>query len=44
MDEKLKERLNRILDRITSTELLTNSGLVNEISFYIFDYPPEAEL
>ena len=44
MDEKLKERLNKILDRITSTELLTNSGLGNEIGFYIFDYPPEAEL
>jgi hypothetical protein len=44
MDEILKERLNKILNRITSTELLTNSGLGNEIGFYIFDYPPEAEL
>lgn len=39
-----KERLNKILDRLTSDELLSNSGLGNEIGFYIFDYPPEHEL
>jgi hypothetical protein len=44
MNDALKERLNKILDRITSPEFLTNSGLGNEIGFYIFDYPPEYEL
>ena len=39
-----KNRLNKILDRLTSDELLSNSGLGNEIGFYIFDYPPEFEL
>lgn len=36
-----KNRLDKILDRLTSEELLSNSGLGNEIDFYIFDYPPE---
>ncbi len=40
----LEERLNQILPRITSRELLHNIGLGNEIGFYIFDYPPEREL
>lgn len=44
MNDALKERLNKILDRITSPEFLSNAGLGNEIGFYIFDYPPEAEL
>jgi hypothetical protein len=39
-----KQRLDKILDRITSEELLTNKGLGDEIGFYIFDYPPEYEL
>ncbi len=39
-----KDRLNKILDRLTSDELLSNSGLGNEIGFYIFDYPAEYEL
>jgi len=39
-----KNRLDKILDRLTSEELLTNKGLGNEIGFYIFDYPPEYEL
>lgn len=39
-----KTRLDKILDRLTSDELLSNSGLGNEIGFYIFDYPPEFEL
>ena len=39
-----KNRLNKILDRLTSDELLSNSGLGNEIGFYIFDYPPEYEM
>jgi hypothetical protein len=39
-----KKRLDKILDRLTSDELLSNKGLGNEIGFYIFDYPPECEL
>jgi len=39
-----ESRLDKILDRITSNELLSNTGLGNEIGFYIFDYPPEYEL
>lgn len=44
MNEALKERLNKILDRITSPEFLSNTGSGGEIEFYIFDYPPDAEL
>jgi Domain of unknown function (DUF1788) len=44
MNDALKERLNKIMDRITSAEFLNNSGLGNEIGFYVFDYPPEYEL
>lgn len=44
MNEKLKERLNNILPRIESQDFLENKGLGNEISFYIFDYPPKEEL
>ncbi len=44
MNEKFTDRLNQILPRIKSQELITNSGLGNEIGFYIFDYPPEEEL
>ncbi|MBP1152765.1 DUF1788 domain-containing protein [Methylocaldum sp. RMAD-M] len=44
MVETFEERLNRILPRLTSTELLNNKGLGNEIGFYIFDYPPEREM
>ncbi len=39
-----KTRLDNILDRLTSDELLQNKGLGKEIGFYIFDYPPEHEL
>jgi len=38
------ERLNQILPRLTSKELLNNEGLSNEIGFWVFDYPPEFEL
>ncbi|TDP83775.1 uncharacterized protein DUF1788 [Aquabacterium commune] len=44
MSRTLAERLNLILDRITSEEFLQNQGLGNEIGFWIFDYPPECEL
>lgn len=44
MNDKLKERLNQIIPKIVSKELLNNMGLGNEIGFYIFDYPPKEEL
>ena len=44
MNDGLTERLNQILPTITSDACLRGTGLGNEIAFYIFDYPPEAEL
>ncbi len=44
MNQQLKDRLNQVLPRLQSDELLQNSGLGNEIGFYIFDYPAEDEL
>ena len=44
MSQDLNERLNQILPRLTSTDLLTNQGLGNEIGFWIFDYQPEDEM
>jgi hypothetical protein len=44
MSDQLTERLNRILPKLISDELLTGSGLGNEIGFYVFDYPAEDEL
>jgi hypothetical protein len=44
MTDHLTERLNRILPKLISDELLSGSGLGNEIGFYIFDYPAEDEL
>lgn len=43
-NEQLRDRLNRVLPRLQSSDLLNNKGLGNEIGFYIFDYPPEHEL
>lgn len=42
--DSFEARLNQILPKLTSPELLHNIGLGNEIGFYIFDYPPEREL
>ena len=44
MSDHLTERLNRILHKLISDELLSGSGLGNEIGFYVFDYPAEDEL
>ena len=41
---RFNERLNQILPRLTSPELLRNQGLGNEIGFWIFDYPAEYEV
>jgi hypothetical protein len=44
MSDRLTERLNAILPKITSPDFLSGQGIGNEIPFYVFDYPPEAEL
>lgn len=44
MKNDFNQRLNKILDRITSDDFLHGKGLGNEIPFYAFDYPPEREL
>ena len=44
MSDHLTERLNRVLPKLISDELLSGSGLGNEIGFYVFDYPAEDEL
>ena len=44
MSDRLTERLNAILPRITSPDFLSGEGIGNEIPFYVFDYPPEDEL
>lgn len=43
MSDALDERLNQILPRIISDDFLNGRGIGNEIAFYLFDYPPEAE-
>lgn len=42
--KRLYERLDEIQPKIESEDFLKNQGLGNEIGFYVFDYPPEAEL
>ena len=44
MTDRLTERLNAILPKITSPDFLSGQGIGNEIPFYVFDYPPEDEL
>jgi hypothetical protein len=44
MSDGLIDRLNHILPTVTAEAFLSGKGLGNEIAFYIFDYPPEAEL
>lgn len=44
MSQTISERLNQVVNRLLSKELLSNSGLGNEIGFYIFDYSPSDEL
>lgn len=40
----IRERLDKILEKIQSPSFLANKGLGNEIGFYIFDYDPRDEL
>lgn len=44
MSDHFRERVNRILPRITSADFLANKGLGNEIGFWVFDYPPKQEM
>jgi Domain of unknown function (DUF1788) len=44
MSDPLTDRLNKVLPRLVSDDLLGGSGIGNETAFYIFDYPPEDEL
>ena len=44
MTDDFHDRLNGILPRLMSEELLTNKGQGNEIGYWIFDYPVEREL
>lgn len=44
MTSDFNERLDKILDRLTSDAFLQGKGLGNEIPFYAFDYPPQREL
>ncbi|WP_275272076.1 DUF1788 domain-containing protein [Limnobacter sp. P1] len=41
--DTLDERLNRILPTLTSEKFRENRGLGNEVPFYAFDYPAQAE-
>lgn len=40
----LDERLNKILEKVTSDDFLGGQGLGNEVPFYAFDYPPQDEM
>ena len=40
----LDERLNKILDKLTSDDFLGGQGLGNEVPLYAFDYPPQDEV
>lgn len=39
-----EERLNQVLPRLASSDVLDNKGAGGEIGFWIFDYPPEREM
>jgi hypothetical protein len=44
MKSDFNQRLDKILDRITSDDFLHGKGLGNEMPFSAFDYPPDREL
>lgn len=44
MNDDFRNRLNKIIGRLSSDEFLTNKGLGNEIGFWIFDYPADREM
>jgi hypothetical protein len=39
-----EDRLNQVLPRLASADVLDNKGAGGEIGFWIFDYPPEREI
>lgn len=43
MNTKFEERLNQVLPRLVSPDVLSNQGAGGEIGFWVFDYPPERE-
>ena len=44
MTESFEERLNHVLPRLLSRDVLHNQGAGGEIGFWIFDYPPADEM
>ena len=44
MTASFEERLNQVLPRLASPDVLDNKGAGGEIGFWIFDYPPENEM
>lgn len=44
MTASFEERLNHVLPRLVSPDVLDNKGAGGEIGFWIFDYPPEDEM
>jgi hypothetical protein len=44
MTSRFEERLNQVLPRLVSPDVLSNQGAGGEIGFWIFDYPPEQEM
>ncbi len=44
MTMQFEERLNHVLPRLASTDVLDNRGAGGEIGFWVFDYPPEREM
>ena len=44
MTAQFDERLNQVLPRVLSSDVLDNRGAGGEIGFWIFDYPPEREM
>ena len=44
MTTRFEERLNQILPRLISPDVLSNQWAGGEIGFWIFDYPPEEEM
>ena len=44
MTTQFEERLNHVLPRLASADVLDNKGAGGEIGFWVFDYPPECEM
>jgi hypothetical protein len=44
MKSSFEDRLNQILPRLASPDVLVNRGAGGEIGFWVFDYPPEHEM